>query len=393
MRRPALATTISLLCIALVAAGCGRDSDRTSTPKAIGVKGDSGKAAADLGFPVFATKNTVRVAGADPIADAAAVARAVYPGGSVSGRPPAVALADAKDWRATLVASALMSAPIRAPLLLSRGDKDMPDASQAALALLRPSGSKPAGGAQIVRVGDVPRLAKYRSTDLRGRNPAALARAVDAFVAAASGRTSSQVLVVSADDAKFALPAAAWAAKSGDPILFVNRNSVPADTRAAIRSHQQPKIYVLGPSAVISPKVTRQLRKLGAVTRIGGKTPVANAVDFASYYDGTFGFGAYTAGHHYVLTREDGDPAVAGAVSALSGSGGYASLLLLDDADALPKAVRGLLLDSQPGYRNDPANAVYNRGWIVGDERAISAQLQARIDDLLEIHRERVSRP
>jgi hypothetical protein len=286
-----------------------------------------------------------------------------------------------------------MSAPIRAPLLLSNGREDMPDASRSALDALRPAGSTVVGGAQIVRVGDVPRLARYRSTDIRARNPAALARAVDAFVAAASGRTSSQVLVVPSADPKFALPAAAWAAKSGDPILFVDRDDVPPDTRAAIRSHQHPKIYVLGPSSVVSPKVTRALRKLGDVTRIGGKDPIASAVEFASYYDGSFGFGAYTAGHHYVLTRADGNPAVAGAVSALSGSGGYASLLLLDDADALPKAVRGLLLDSQPGYRRDPANAVYNRGWIVGDERAVSAQLQAKIDDLLEIHRERVSRP
>jgi hypothetical protein len=268
----------------------------------------------------------------------------------------------------------------------------MPGASSSALKELRPAGSKPAGDAQIIRVGNAPSLARYRSTDLRGRNPAALARAVDAFVAAASGRTSSQVVVVSSDSPKFAMPAAAWAAKSGDPILFVDRDSVPPDTRAAIRAHQHPKIYVLGPSSIISPKVTRRLRELGDVTRIGGKDPVANAVEFASYYDGSFGFGAYTAGHHYVLTRDDGDPAIAGAVSALSGSSGYASLLLLDDANALPKPVRGLLLDSQPGYRNDPANAVYNRAWIVGDERAISASLQARIDDLLEIHRERVSR-
>jgi hypothetical protein len=43
----------------------------------------------DLGFPAFATKNTTRVAGADSIADAAAVALAVYP--STGGVPPRTA--------------------------------------------------------------------------------------------------------------------------------------------------------------------------------------------------------------------------------------------------------------------------------------------------------------
>ena len=46
------------------------------------------------------------------------------------------------------------------------------------------------------------------------------------------------------------MPAAAWAAKSGDPVLFANATSCPPDTRAALRAHQQPKIYVLGPPDV-----------------------------------------------------------------------------------------------------------------------------------------------
>jgi len=58
-------------------------------------------------------------------------------------------------------------------------------------------------------------------------------------------------------------------AKSGDPVLFTHRDSLPAATRAAIAAHQQPRIYVLGPSSVISPDVTRELRKLGTVIRVG----------------------------------------------------------------------------------------------------------------------------
>src|SRR5215217_9480150 len=66
---------------------------------------DSEPAAKDLGFPGFATKNTTRVGGADPVADAAGVAQAVYPGRSRDTRPGAVTLVDGKDWRAAISAA------------------------------------------------------------------------------------------------------------------------------------------------------------------------------------------------------------------------------------------------------------------------------------------------
>ena len=71
------------------------------------------------GLPVIATKNTTRIDGSSPAAVAAGVALAVYPGGVE--RPHTVALADAGDWQAALAATALMSPPLRAPLLLSSG--------------------------------------------------------------------------------------------------------------------------------------------------------------------------------------------------------------------------------------------------------------------------------
>ena len=43
------------------------------------------------------------------------------------------------------------------------------------------------------------------------------------------------------------------------------------------------------------------------------------------------------------------------------------------------------LLDIQPGYDEDPVRGVYNHGWIIGDEGAVSVDVQARIDSLLGI--------
>ena len=44
------------------------------------------------------------------------------------------------------------------------------------------------------------------------------------------------------------MPAAAWAARSGDPVLFTGRNQVPSATLAALRRHAAATVYVLGPN-------------------------------------------------------------------------------------------------------------------------------------------------
>jgi hypothetical protein len=388
MRAPR-STAAALLALAVVAAGCGRDSGsvpagKTSPQPAIGAKGTETTAASDLGFPSFATKNTTRVGGADPIADAAAVARAVYSGSSRVTRPHAVVLADSRDWRVGLAASVLMSSPIRAPLLYGDGPDDLPAATKSALAALAPTGSKEAGGAQVVRVGAVPELDGLRTTDLRGADAFAIARAIDAFQAAARGTTSDRVVVVPAQSPEYAMPAAAWAAKAGDPILFTNKDDVPSDTRAAIASHQQPKIYVLGPPSAVSDKALTQLRRLGTVTRISGADPAASSVAFARFVDGNFGWGVVDPGHGFVFASTE-RPGDAAAAAPLSASGTYGPLLVTGDAATLPPALSGYLLDVQPGYTRDPVRGVYNHGWIVGDEGALSLDAQSRIDALLEI--------
>src|SRR3954467_7590393 len=156
MRRRALLVAVLALC-ALTAVACGGQQGgvaaKTATTPTIGASGTESEAAGNLGFPTFATKNTTRVGGADAIANAAGVARAVYPGPSVKTRPGAVALVDARDWRAGVAAAVLTGTAIRAPILLSNGPV-LPTASEDALGALAPTGAKAVGGAQVIRVGD-----------------------------------------------------------------------------------------------------------------------------------------------------------------------------------------------------------------------------------------------
>jgi hypothetical protein len=337
-----------------------------------------------LGFPAFATKNTTRVGGSDPVTDAAGVALSVFPGQSVDTRPPAVALADQGDWRAATAAAALMAAPVRAPLLLTDGNT-IPDATAAALTALKPTGSHDASSSQVIAVGSAPPEPKRLKTDrIAGGDPFSLAAAVDRFLAAAKGKPSDAVVVVAADQPKYGIPAAAWAAKSGDPVLFVAHDEVPAATQAALKTHAHPRIFVLGPKVAVSDKALGALKKLGTVTRISGSDPVSNAIAFARYQSGSFGWGVTDPGHGLTIAN-DRRPLDGPASAALSSSGDYGPLLLTDQPDRVPPALEGYLLDIQPGYRSDPVRGVYNHAWLIGDRSAISVAAQARIDQLLEI--------
>jgi hypothetical protein len=403
MRRATLppklgATLPALLIAAATLAGCGGTTLVISGPgPALGVQSKTPQAGQKLGFPSIATKNTTRVAGSDPVADAAGVALAVYPSSGAGTHPSAVTLAPTDDWQAAIASSVLMAPPIRAPILLS-GSSSLPSATADALSALSPSGSGAAGGAQVIRVGDVPSPRGMRSASISGKDPYALAAAIDRFESASQGSTSTDVVIASGDNQAYAMPAAGWAAESGEPVLFVNSAGIPEPTRQALLAHQSPHIYVLGPPSVISDGVLAQLRRYGSVKRVGAPDPSANSVAFATYRDppcasgqpcahvpGSFGWAMRSPGHGYVLINSH--RALDAAASApLSGSGDYGPQLLVDNASTLPSSVLSYFLDyATPGYTQEgPTAAVYNHGWVIGNLSAISVPVQAEVDSLLE---------
>jgi putative cell wall binding repeat protein len=167
----------------------------------------------------------------------------------------------------------------------------------------------------------------------------------------------------------------------------VHKGSIPPAIRKALASHEGADVYLLGPPSVISKAVEDQLRsgKLArSVNRISGSTPVENAIAFARYEKGDFGWGIVVPGYNFAIASVD-RPLDAAAASSLATRGVFAPLLLTDDADRLPSALERYLLSVQPGYEDDPAQAVYNRAWILGDDKAVSVDEQARIDATTEL--------
>jgi Cell wall binding domain 2 (CWB2) len=383
------------LCILLAA--CGGTSKLIVTAPAVGVQAKTPQAGQKLGFPSLATKNTTRVAGIDPIADAAGVALAVYPSTGSGTHPQAVTIAPTDNWQAALASAVLMAAPIKAPILLS-GSSGLPTATSDALHVLAPTGSGAAGGAQAITIGDVPNPNSLHTVAVKGSDPYVVAAGIDRFASAAAGRPSASVVIASASDPAYAMPAAGWAAESGNPILFVSHTSVPKATRQALQSHGHPNIYALGPPSVIPDAVLHQLSKYGNVKRVGGQDPAANSVAFAVYRDppcpngqpcahvpGSFGWAMRSPGHGYVLLNA-GRTLDAAAAAPLSASGTFGPALLIESPNSLPSSVENFFFDfATPGFTQEgPTAAVYNHGWLIGDQTAISVGVQAKVDADLE---------
>ena len=390
---PKALAALVVLALGFIAAaivfGTGGDENTTSPAPAPApadtadpTESPSAQTAEELGYPSFATNNTVRIGGSDPVANAAGAALAVFPSTTPEQRPDAVTLVGEEDWAGAIAASVLMAAPVRSPILFSNAE-EMPEASEEALAALGPQGSEATGEAPLFAVG---RLAyPGQAVPIDSGDAASTAAQIATLRDRLFGKAPQHIVIASSAHPDFAMPAAAWAARSGDPVLYTEPEKLPPPTAAALKEHPKVPVYVLGPENVISIDVVKEIGEVSKqVERVAGEDPVANAIALARYRDGSFGWNVNDPGHGFVLLRSD-SPADAAATAPLSASGTWGPLLLTDSADTLPPALRSYLLDVKPGYTTDPTRAFYNHVWVIGDQAAISVEQQAEVDELAEL--------
>ncbi|HLH15166.1 MAG TPA: hypothetical protein VKV16_10290 [Solirubrobacteraceae bacterium] len=386
------AALLALALLSFALAGCGKTS-----PQPLAGEGPARKLApvAAQGAVSLATRNTTRLGGADVASDAAAVARAVYPGLTAGSRPAAAVLVDEHDWTAALAASVLAAAPTGAPILFSQGDA-LPAVSRLTLEAMRPLGEPLLGGAQVIRIAtSAPLPAGYVASQLPAAAPAETAAAIERLAVRLDGAHPPRQAIVLAEDAspRLAMPAAGLAAESGAPILLAGYAAVPAATVAALDALHRPAIYVIDADA-LGHRALDELRRLGSVHALpagAGASPaeaaVQNAIEVARFTEGDFGWGVKEPGHGLVFA-DVSRPLDAPAAALLSATGEYGPLLLLARANGVPPALAHYLSDIQPAYASPqfpPVRGAYNHGWLIGDEQAIAAVTQAEIDSMLEI--------
>ena len=343
-------------------------------------------AAGDLGFPAFATKNTTRVAGVDPIADAAGVALAVFPStGDVNGpgrRHPRrlQRLGDGDRGGEPGGGSGGSADPAHRRRLDPGADRDR---------------------ARGARAGGVGRSRTDTRRSRSGPRPRHLACAPSGSAAATrrssprqstklrqtlSGERPAHVLLVSLEQPQLAMPAAAWAARSGDPVLFVHADSVPKPTLA--RASQRPggpglraraAVGDLGQGARPAPQggPRRQAGRGGGPGRKRDRVRPLRRRDLR-------------------LERQRPRPRIRDR-QRLASPGRRALPRRCRQAatggrccsptthPGRPRRFATTCSTSSPATSSDPTRAVYNHIWLIGDQDAISVGFQAQVDDLAEV--------
>lgn len=357
------------------------NDERTGNDGQVGGHSDG-----SLGFPAVATRNTSRISGSDPSAISIAAALASYPTVGPGTPPAAATIASDDQWQAGILAATLAAAPINAPLILAP-DGTLSEDGETVISEFDPEGSPLTGEKEVFAIGKVAPPSGYETSKVNAKDPASLAVKVAELKADLTDAPPAAFVVVSSEDAEFATPAAAWAARSGDVVLFSDRDSVPAATLDFLKKKENADVpvFVLGPTGAVSAEALEQLGKVSkTVERVGGADPVAAALELVRFSSGTFGWNLNDPGHGFVVARSD-RPMDAIAVASLSTGGTWPALLLTDSADKLPQDVSDYLLDNQPGYVDDPTRAVFDRIWIIGDESLISVNQQAVIDASVEL--------
>ncbi|MBJ7347511.1 MAG: cell wall-binding repeat-containing protein [Thermoleophilaceae bacterium] len=398
----AATAVVVLLCLGL--SGCSLGDDNSLTKLSNNSSGAD--FARGAGSPALATKNTVRIPGAGPVGNAAGAAISVYPSNDVTTRPKLVTVVANGDWRGAVAAGSLMARPIQAPVLIGK-PKGQYDVTKSALQALNPNGLRVPGkvvNPKVLTIGPIELPEGTASQQIKNANPEEMAAQIDLFRTTVTSTPAPEVIIASSQEgaALYSLPAGPLAAKTGSPVLFVNGPIIPRATLRALELHRKPRIYVIGPEAIIPEAVVSRLKRFGSVKRISGVTAAENSVAVARFPESdspegiapvdTWGWGANDPGHGLVIANASHIMDVAGATQ-LSASGAYGPLLLNGTSPMLDPTLENYLLDIQPGFIDDPTRGVYNRAWLLGDETALSPGLQARVDALCEIQPIDVSAP
>ncbi|MEC1261622.1 cell wall-binding repeat-containing protein [Bacillus swezeyi] len=366
-----------------------KDHSGTEKKESASLPTDLNNRAAE-GLVVQNTKNTTRL-DADTLEEMSIkTSQTIWPATHKQNRPGAVILVSGQSWQTALAAADLIHHPNNGPVLFTDSE-NISEETQKEIKRLSPLGTS--DGTQILAIGNINEkalqaLESYKVKQLKGKNPADLAKEIDKEYASAADEYPKSVIIGSSeDDAElYTLPAVNWIAHMPEPVLYVNKDGIPEETAEALKKRDgKANIYILGPEAAVSEKTEKALKEYGTVKRISGNNPVTNSIAFAKFKDEStdFGWGITDPGHGLSFASTAA-PELALAGAPFSHLGKHAPLLLLKNGQA-DQNMYSFLAGIEPSFKNHPQDGPYNHGFILGTEDDISFQTQGILDDILEI--------
>ena len=252
---------------------------------------------------------------------------------------------------------------------------------------------------RAVILGEVPgeitrRLATHFELEHLPGSSTELAIAVDTYLERETS-PSERVILVPADDLRFALPAATWVALTGDALFPVGRDQLCPDLAGHLRDRQsqlgpelEMNLYLLAPRSLATSSLLETLNDYGQPIRVTGYDPYEHSLSLAQFYDaGTqFGWdsGSKRSGDYAMLVGNPENPENVTAIAQIFSDTQYGPTILTQ-TDRLPATVETFLWTTRPHWTVQGTEGPHNFTWIAGDLDTVSWSIQRQIDHINEL--------
>jgi putative cell wall-binding protein len=307
------------------------------------------------------------VTASDAYHAASDAARSSFPTATTTS-VPALVVASADQCGDQIVAASLARAVGGPTLLVSQ--KWLPSTTYDEIKRLKPKRVFVLGSTAVISKAVSDKIGSMRCTVVRinSKNAwqtAALSIERTVSEAAASKRSVDTAYLVNGRGLADALSVSPVLGKTGRPLLFVDKDSMPAYTTKALKKSGIKKLVLLGSADAISAKQEKALKKAGySASRIAGANAYRTSVAIASHAISLkVGFTWKSAG---LVSRTSFTDALAWA----SASGLSNRVYLLTASNALDSGVRGAVIEQRK---------TIGKVRVHGNDSAISDAVRSRL--------------
>lgn len=200
---------------------------------------------------------------------------------------------------------------------------------------------------------------------------------------------SPVIVIVSAKEPAYALPAAYTAAYFKAPVIPVEEGSIPQSLQNLPENREEKLILVAAPEKLLSDQFLEDLGTFGEVNRVADENIYRHALLWARSRWDNFGWGMDENFHfdgyfNFVLANPE-TPEFAAAGLPMAYQGNYGPLVYTESKD-LNDYVDQYFWRFSPDFFAFPSDGPFMNVRVVGDPDSVSYNAQARADLALEVH-------